>query len=123
MRLVLRQPVLLMFLALSGCSETQSDSQTARGVVGLTAIQQLGCGACHDVPGVAWPKSNVGPTLENYGKRSLIVGIIPNTPDNLAAFVQNASRFVPEGAMPPIAMTQQQAADIASYLLSLQDEG
>lgn len=90
--------------------------------MGVDAVVALGCGACHDVPGVAWPKSNVGPPLLAWGTRGLIAGVIPNTAENLAAFIQNATAVVPTGAMPPIAMTDRQAADIAAYLLSLKEE-
>jgi cytochrome c1 len=118
----LKEFVLLAFLVLTGCSDVQPVLSFGNIHSGVTAIEKLGCGACHNVPGVSWPKSHVGPPLYNYGNRNFIAGVIPNTADNLAAFIQHATQFVPEGAMPPIAMTEQQATDIASYLLSLQDE-
>jgi cytochrome c551/c552 len=121
--LALRHFVLFTALLVPGCSYPENGNPTTSAQTGITAIKQLGCGACHDIPGVSWPRSHVGPSLENFGDRNLIAGVFPNTPDNLAVFVQNATRFVPDGAMPPIAMTSQQAEDIALYLLSLQDEG
>jgi cytochrome c1 len=113
----------LALFCLAGCTDVKPDAPVGNYHAGVTAINTLGCGACHDIPGISWPKSNVGPPLHDYGSRSLIAGVARNTADNLAVFVRNATQFVPEGAMPPIDMTDQQAADIASYLLSLQDEG
>jgi mono/diheme cytochrome c family protein len=121
--LALRHLVLIALPLLAACSESQNYGATVSNQTGITAIKQLGCGACHAIPGVMWPKSQVGPSLENFGDRNLIAGVVPNTPENLSAFVVNATRFVPEGGMPPIAMSAQQAADIASYLLSLKNEG
>jgi mono/diheme cytochrome c family protein len=121
--LALKSPILFTLVLLTACSESEVDKQNASGNIGRVAVNELGCGACHEIPGISWPKSKVGPPLENYGNRNLIAGVIPNTTENLAVFLQNAPRFVPEGGMPPIAMTEQQAADIASYLLSLRVEG
>lgn len=121
--LPLKQPLLLAVLVLAGCSDMDPVLSGGDVELGASAINVLGCGACHDVPGISWPKSNVGPPLHNYGNRTFIAGVIPNTSENLTAFIQNATQFVPEGAMPPIAMTEQQAAEIASYLLSLREEG
>jgi cytochrome c1 len=120
--LLLKHFLLLAFLSLAGCSDAQPGVQNDKSYPGLTAIETLGCGACHHIPGISWPRSNVGPPLHDYGNRRFIAGVTQNTQANLAAFVRNATQFVPYGAMPPIDMTDQQAADIASYLLSLQDE-
>lgn len=87
---------------------------------GLVAVEQLGCGSCHVIPGVAWPRNTVGPTLEGYAERAFIAGKLPNKPENLIAFILDATRFVPDGAMPPIAMTDQEARDIATYLYTLE---
>lgn len=86
---------------------------------GIEAIEELGCGACHVIPGIAWPKSDVGPSLHGFGGRNFIAGVLPNNSKNLAAFIQNATTYVPDGAMPPIYMTKQQAIDISAYLHSL----
>lgn len=113
-----RLSLLIFGLSLvSGCVERPVEGETHTGIA---AINDLGCGACHVIPGVTWPKSDVGPGLDGFGGRNFIAGVLPNTPKNLAAFIQNAVFYVPEGAMPPIAMTRQQAVDISAYLHSLQ---
>jgi cytochrome c553 len=35
---------------------------------GKAAAARLGCGACHDMPGVDWPKGRVGPPLAGFRK-------------------------------------------------------
>jgi cytochrome c1 len=100
----------LGLLALAGCGE---DS------LGLAAIEDLGCASCHVIPGVAWPKGTVGPSLDGFGERHFIAGKLVNEPRNLQAFIRNATAVVPGGAMPPIAMSDAQASDIAGYLSTL----
>jgi cytochrome c1 len=89
---------------------------------GRRALADLGCGSCHVIPGIDWPRAHVGPPLTGFGERAVIAGKLPNTPENLASFVRNATATVPEGAMPSIEMTDQQARDIAQYLLALRED-
>ena len=105
-------------LGLAACDSLELPGQAQSG---RAAMSELGCGACHAIPGIAWPKGRVGPPLADFGSRALIAGKLPNTAENLAAFVRDATRHVPDGAMPPIAMTEAQARDIAMHLLSLND--
>jgi cytochrome c1 len=100
----------LGLLALAGCGEDPS---------GVTAVEDLGCASCHVIPGVAWPRGTVGPSLEAFGDRHFIAGKLVNEPGNLKAFIRDATTFVPDGAMPPIVMTDAQAEDIARYLSRL----
>ncbi|NML08002.1 c-type cytochrome [Sphingomonas sp. G-3-2-10] len=90
-----------------------SSDSVARG---RTAAQALGCGACHALPGIAWPRGRTGPSLEAFGNQAMIAGRLPNRPDTLARFVRDAPSLVPGTAMPAIAMTDAQAADLAAYL-------
>lgn len=88
---------------------------------GQAAAERLGCGTCHDMPGVTWPKGRVGPSLDGFGGRSLIAGRLPNDAPILADFLRDAPALVPGTAMPPIAMTEAEAGDIAAWLQSLRD--
>ena len=87
---------------------------------GRQAMERVGCGACHDMPGV-WPKGRVGPALGGVARRSLIAGRLPNRPDLLAAFVRDAPRLVPDTAMPAMPLTEEEARDVAAYLYALGD--
>lgn len=122
MRFAKRVCLLLALLASSGCSDDQTSGAARSGDTGLLAIEDLGCGVCHVIPGVSWPQSNVGPSLVGFGNRAFVAGVVPNNRDNVASFIQNATTYVDKGAMPPIKMTGQQASDIADYLRTLQTE-
>ncbi|KQZ61205.1 c-type cytochrome [Sphingopyxis sp. OPL5] len=88
---------------------------------GRDAASRLGCGACHAMPGIAWPKGRVGPPLAGFGARPLIAGELPNRAPLLAAFVTDAPAMAPGTAMPAIPMKKAEADDIAAWLLSLDD--
>lgn len=113
-----------MLMMLSACSAPSLDPDgTDRASIdrGKAAVVRLGCGACHVMPGVDWPKGRVGPSLAGFGERGLIAGSLPNRPPFLAAFVRNAPSAVPGSGMPAIAMTDSEARDIAAWLQSLRD--
>lgn len=93
--------------------QTSDDIQIARG---KQAAERFGCGACHTLPGVAWPKGRVGPSLEQFGSRAMIAGRLPNRPDTLARFVRDAPSLAPGTAMPAIPMPEADAHDIAAWL-------
>lgn len=83
---------------------------------GLAAIQRAGCGSCHTIPGLYWPKGDAGPHLGGLAKRGLIGGRLPNRPDMLAAFIRNAPAMVPQSGMPAMPVSEAEARDIAAYL-------
>lgn len=85
---------------------------------GKLAAQSLGCGACHVLPGIGFPRGTVGPSLEDFAARAMIAGRLPNRPDVLARFVRDAPALAPGTAMPAITMTDAQASDIAAWLQS-----
>lgn len=87
---------------------------------GREAIVRVGCGSCHTIPGIGWPKGKVGPSLEGYAARALIAGRYPNEPDVLAAYVRNATAYTPNAGMPPMPLTEQEARDVAAYLYTLE---
>lgn len=86
---------------------------------GREIIARVGCGACHTIPGVSWPKGRVGPALAGFGSRPLIAGRSTNDPDTLAGFVRNAPAFAPGVGMPPMPLTDEEARDVAAYLYTL----
>lgn len=86
---------------------------------GLAAIRESGCGACHTIPGVSWPKGKMGPALDGIADRTLIAGRVPNRPDLLARYVRNAPQLTPGTAMPAMPLSENQARDVAAYLYTL----
>jgi len=52
-------------------------------------------------------------------RRAFIAGVIQNTPQNMVRWLQAPKQFVPGGAMPNLGVAEQDATDMAAYLLSL----
>ena len=86
---------------------------------GATLIRQYGCGECHIVPGITGADGLVGPPLTKLARRVYIAGVMRNSPDNLAAWLQDPQAFVPGNAMPRMGLNRDQARDITAYLYTL----
>lgn len=86
---------------------------------GAKLVATNGCGSCHEIPGIYGASGLVGPPLGNIGRRVYIAGVLPNTPENLAAWVENPQAYVPGNAMPNMGLTIQQGRAIAAYLETL----
>lgn len=83
---------------------------------GRAAIVRYGCGACHVVPGIRRATGRVGPKLEELGDQMYLGGVLPNTPENLARWIQDPPHFSPRTAMPDLGVSQQEAEDMAAFL-------
>ncbi len=111
-------------LFLPGCKpppEREQAMPLADPARGLTVIQRTGCGACHEIPGLFWPKGRLGPNLDGFSERTVIAGELPNRPDVLARWVRNAPSLIPGTSMPAVPMTEEDARDVAAYLYTLRD--
>jgi len=107
---------LVLVAACKPPSDARWPADHAAAERGLAVIQRVRCAACHDIPGVTWPRGRTGPSLQDFGDRGLIAGTLPNRPDVLAAFVRNAPSVKPGSPMPPMPVTESEASDIAAYL-------
>jgi cytochrome c1 len=87
---------------------------------GRQLIVSYGCGSCHTIPGIYQARGVVGPPLYFFGRRTMIAGELPNTPDNLVRWLRNPQDVEPGTAMPVLGLNQDQAQDIAAYLDELQ---
>lgn len=87
----------------------------ARGAV---LIAHVGCGACHSITGIRGADGRVGPPLNNIQDRTIIAGLLPNTPPNMILWLENPQRIVPGNAMPDMHLSPRDARDIAAYLYS-----
>jgi cytochrome c1 len=116
---------LLAFLgALAACKqppETRQVPDAAAMERGLAAIERAGCAACHEIPGLDWPRGRTGPSLAGFDDVGPIAGALPNTPDNLAAFVRNAPAAKPGSTMPAMPLSEDEARDVAAYLYGMSD--
>lgn len=83
---------------------------------GQEAIRQYACPACHLIPGITGKAVFVGPRLHNLADRIYIAGVLPNTPENLVAWLRDPPAIDPLTAMPRLGLTERDARDIAAYL-------
>ena len=114
----------IVCLALASCKqppETQivPDAETRKR--GLAAIERVGCGACHEIPGVAWPRGRLGPSLVGFDDVGLIAGTVPNEFELLARFVRDAPELKPGVALPAMPLSDSEARDVAAYLYGIDD--
>jgi cytochrome c2 len=94
-------------------SDRASSNDASRGRALIAAV---GCGACHTIPGVEGADGAVGPSLAGLGGRRSIAGRLPNTPDNLALWIQGPQEVDPGNLMPDLGLSRTEATEIASYL-------
>jgi putative membrane protein len=113
----------ILFL-LSGCGESGNveprpdlDGNRSRGAA---LMIQYGCGSCHEVTGIRGAYGLVGPSLDRFGRRIYIAGMLRNSPDNLIRWLQNPQAIVPGNVMPNMHISKADARDIAAYLLTLE---
>ncbi|MFJ1299133.1 c-type cytochrome [Pseudomonadota bacterium AL_CKDN230030165-1A_HGKHYDSX7] len=116
-----------LLLALAGCGDPAAPlapKPSADALPGADAtrgrarVAELGCAACHSVPGLRAPTAQVGPPLEGLARRAYIGGKLPNTPDNLVRWLIDPPAIDPRTAMPSHGLDRRDAADIAAYLLA-----
>lgn len=107
---------------LVACADKAVPSRQLAGAnptAGLRLIEAEGCGACHHIPGVQWPRGAVGGSLDNLQAQAMIAGRYPNRPDVMVAWLRDAPAMAPDTAMPASRLTEPQARDVAAYLYSL----
>jgi cytochrome c2 len=112
----------LSLLSLTGCAERDYVPRVHGGDArrGETVLARLECGACHLIPGVAGAVGRVGPALDEYSKRAYVAGKFPNEPEMLVRFIRDPPAMAPLTAMPAVAMSEQDARDMAAYLYELE---
>lgn len=86
---------------------------------GRGLAEHYGCASCHTIPGVPEADAHVGPPLTQFGRRSYIAGILPNTGDNLQRWIRDPQGVLPGNAMPDMGVTREDARDLAAYLFTL----
>ncbi|HEX8619385.1 MAG TPA: c-type cytochrome [Thermoanaerobaculia bacterium] len=87
---------------------------------GQQLIRQYGCNVCHVVPGIDGAQGSLGPSLAGIASRpTLSEAAVPNTPANLAQFVQNPASLNPQTSMPPVGISDDESRAIAAYLMTL----
>jgi cytochrome c1 len=85
-------------------------------------MQEYGCDACHQIPGVPGATGYVGPPLVAWAERHYIAGKLPNKPVYLVEWLRFPQSIEPGTAMPDMGVTEQAARDMGAYLYTLQDD-
>ncbi len=119
----MRLPVVVIMLALVACSSrptrTVSPEFIGDPARGKSTILSSSCGACHAIPGVEGANGMVGPSLQHFARRTMVAGVLPNTPPNLIQWIRYPQSVVPGNAMPDVGLSEPQARDVAAYLYTL----
>ena len=88
----------------------------AAAVAGGQLIQTIPCGGCHTIRGTAM-KGTFGPDLTHFGSRRGIAAFtLPNTPQNLLAWLQDPQKVKPGSKMPQIPLPLQELQQLVAYL-------
>lgn len=87
--------------------------EAARGQV---VFNRLSCAGCHTIRGTE-AEGTLGPDLTDFGGRTSIgANTVPNTSENLAAWLVDAQQFKPGNLMPPVQIEPDDLDAIVEYL-------
>ena len=110
---------LIALLLVTTCKNQEPTPRAGDARHGKQLIEQYGCNTCHIIPGIDGPNGMVGPSLEHVVSRQIIASSIPNTPQNMMAYIQNPQAANPQNVMPNLGIKPEEARDIAAYLYTL----
>lgn len=71
------------------------------------------------IPGISGADGLVGPPVLLFGRRAVIAGQLPNTPENLVRWILDPPSIEPGTAMPDLGLTEAEARDVTAYLYTL----
>ena len=86
---------------------------------GRQVLQAYGCGSCHTIPGVAGATGRVAPPLNDWGTRTTILGLVPNTPEQLIQWIRAPETLRSGTTMLNVGVTEEDARQMAAYLYTL----
>ncbi|HEY2818079.1 MAG TPA: c-type cytochrome [Casimicrobiaceae bacterium] len=86
---------------------------------GRGLLHQYGCGYCHSIPGVEAARGEIGPPLDDVGRRVYLAGSLPNTPEQMAQWIRFPQSYRPATAMPDLHVTADDARDMVAHLYRL----
>jgi cytochrome c len=99
-----------------GPAQSVTDADPERG---RQLIYAYGCGACHTIPGVPAATARVAPPLIDWGTRTSILGLVPNTPERLVDWIVAPESLRPGTTMPNVGVSREDAQQMAAYLYSV----
>ena len=94
------------------------DPTTQPQIRGLSVVEYR-CGLCHQVRGTRAGAISAPDLTHVMSRRLLAAGTIPNTPGNLAGWIQNPQALKPNSLMPNQYLSGEQLSDVLAYLETL----
>jgi len=94
------------------------DPTTQPQIRGLNVVEYR-CGLCHQVRGTRAGAVSAPDLTHVMSRRLLAAGTIPNTPGNLAGWIQNPQALKPNSLMPNQYLSGEQLSDVLAYLETL----
>jgi cytochrome c oxidase subunit 2 len=87
---------------------------------GLDTFMSSACNMCHAISGTD-ASATTGPDLTHIGSRRMIAsGTLPNTDDNMRAWLENPQRIKPGSQMPVVSLTAEDLDALVAYMRTLQ---
>ncbi len=94
-------------------------ASSADAAKGAQTFQTRGCASCHTIAGTP-AQAKVGPDLTHVGSRTTIAGgMLPNTPNELRAWLRNPTGVKPGALMPNLGLSNDELDGLVAYLQSL----
>ena len=99
----------------AAATSTPSNEKQAEG---QRIFAREACAGCHTIAGIS--DGVVGPNLSDLGERGWLGALtIPNTPENLAAWIRDSQHFKRGNVMPAFDLSDAEVAALVDYLESL----
>jgi cytochrome c len=112
----------LIGIAACSTAQNQSEPPTTKAQVehGKYLVLFHGCETCHDIPDIHGVRGSIGPSLKHFATKYYLAGELPNSPENLRRWIQHPHSINSRTVMPDMNVTDDDAADIALFLETLQ---
>lgn len=99
--------------------QRQPAPENAATAQGRAVFEHNACINCHSVSGTE-AKGTFGPNLSHVASRATIAsGAVPNTTENLRAFIDDPGRFKPGVLMPAMRLNNRDLDAVTQYLMTL----
>jgi cytochrome c1 len=105
-------------LPCSGAGAASAEPAPGGGMqLARLALAQYACVACHRIPGMVGPETDVGPPLAGLWQREVLPAGLAANPENLARWIRHPGQLKPGTAMPDMGVSETHARLMAEYLL------
>jgi cytochrome c oxidase subunit II len=99
--------------------QKSSSTSDAKAYPGKAIFERTACVSCHTVAGTI-ASGRFGPDLTHVGSRATIAaGLLPNTKENLRAFLDHPTQLKPGCLMPPMHLSPHDLDAVTDYIASL----